>query len=287
MPVEVDDTTVTLTHPESAGTVLKILKFGATAISWTVAGEERLWLSEHAHLDGSKAVRGGIPLVFPRFGPPKGNHPATDKLPQHGFARNTEWEFLGQVNETTVQFGLSPEQLSDAFRAAWTYDFKLVATFKLLKAHALEITLEVTNLGQDAFDFNVLFHTYFRVPDIQYVQVTDLGNLKYEDQVSQMTETSVSGPQAVTREVDRIFERVPRRILLDYKSSPYVTIESTDTLEDAVVWNPWVEKAEALADFYPKDGYKQMVCIENGSVHKFTSLPAGKQWEGAVTYLAS
>ena len=40
--------------------------YGATIISWKDgSGEERLWLSEAAKLDGSKAVRGGVPLVFP------------------------------------------------------------------------------------------------------------------------------------------------------------------------------------------------------------------------------
>lgn len=48
------------------GESLEVLLFGATIISWKDAsGEEKLWLSEAAKLDGSKAVRGGVPLVFP------------------------------------------------------------------------------------------------------------------------------------------------------------------------------------------------------------------------------
>lgn len=48
------------------GESVEILLYGATIISWKTAnGEEKLWLSEAAKLDGSKAVRGGIPLVFP------------------------------------------------------------------------------------------------------------------------------------------------------------------------------------------------------------------------------
>ena len=37
-----------------------------------------------AKLDGSKAIRGGIPVVFPNFGPWKLG-------PQHGFARISTW----------------------------------------------------------------------------------------------------------------------------------------------------------------------------------------------------
>lgn len=44
---------------------MEVLLYGATIISWKSGGEEKLWLSSGAKLDGSKAVRGGIPLVFP------------------------------------------------------------------------------------------------------------------------------------------------------------------------------------------------------------------------------
>lgn len=45
---------------------MEILLYGATITSWRNAkGEEKLWVSEKAVLDGGKAVRGGVPLVFP------------------------------------------------------------------------------------------------------------------------------------------------------------------------------------------------------------------------------
>jgi glucose-6-phosphate 1-epimerase len=65
---------VSITHANSrvvavlpTGESVDVLLHGATVVGWKSAGgkEERLWLSEAAKLDGSKAVRGGIPLVFP------------------------------------------------------------------------------------------------------------------------------------------------------------------------------------------------------------------------------
>lgn len=48
------------------GESVEVLLYGATVISWKDAsGDEKLWLSDAAKLDGSKAVRGGIPIVFP------------------------------------------------------------------------------------------------------------------------------------------------------------------------------------------------------------------------------
>src|SRR5690242_12851465 len=49
-----------------SGESVEVLLYGATITSWKSAnGKENLFLSEKAALDGSKAVRGGIPLVFP------------------------------------------------------------------------------------------------------------------------------------------------------------------------------------------------------------------------------
>ena len=43
--------------------------FGGTVTSWIVEDEQQLFVSSKAILDRSKAIRGGIPLVYPQFGP--------------------------------------------------------------------------------------------------------------------------------------------------------------------------------------------------------------------------
>ena len=59
-----DNSRVTANLP--TGERVEVLLYGATVVSWKSAnGKENLFLSEKAHLDGSKPVRGGIPLVFP------------------------------------------------------------------------------------------------------------------------------------------------------------------------------------------------------------------------------
>jgi hypothetical protein len=62
--VNIDDGLVKASLP--TGESVEVLLHGATVTSWKDAnGHEKLWLSDKAVLDGSKAVRGGIPLVFP------------------------------------------------------------------------------------------------------------------------------------------------------------------------------------------------------------------------------
>lgn len=64
--VTISDGSSRVTAVLPTGESVEILLYGATVLSWKDAsGDEKLWLSEGAKLDGTKAVRGGIPLVFP------------------------------------------------------------------------------------------------------------------------------------------------------------------------------------------------------------------------------
>lgn len=72
-PGPVPQAQVNISHSNSrvsavlpTGESIEILLYGATIISWKDGkGQEKLWLSEAAKLDGTKAVRGGVPVVFP------------------------------------------------------------------------------------------------------------------------------------------------------------------------------------------------------------------------------
>jgi glucose-6-phosphate 1-epimerase len=282
--VEELDDKVILTHPDNPGTSVTVLKHGATVISWILDTKEQLWLSSAAKLDGSKPVRGGIPLVFPQFG--KKTEGNTKELPQHGFARSTEWEFLGQVKENppTVQFGLGPELVDADVLAKWEggeYDFSLILTVELAK-ESLKTEIEVLNTGKVAFEFNWLFHTYLRVDDIEDVLVSNLpGTLCYD----QLLKQSYEEKQPVVHfheEVDRIYQKINDDTIIQVVElgHPVHTLKR-DGLPDVVVWNPWTAKSGGMADFEPKKGYKNMVCIEPGYVSEFKRLEAGENWKGA------
>lgn len=115
------------------------------------------------------------------FGPPPKDH-ATSKLPQHGFARISHWEYLGKSSSesganskggddaVTLDFGLSPANLSEEMKQAWPHDFSLQYSVTLAKS-GLKAMLNVRNPGKEAFEFQTLMHTYFRVSVSRCVQV--------------------------------------------------------------------------------------------------------------------
>ncbi|SAM05636.1 hypothetical protein [Absidia glauca] len=158
MPAHESNKVVTLQHPSGASAQIHL--FGATVTSWVVKDTERLFVSKQAILDGSKAIRGGIPLVFPIFG----TKPQI-ALPQHGFARNSYWDYLGILtdnDEVAVRFALKDNQLTKEQRQAWPHSFRLVYTVTLT-ANNLKTYLNVKNEDSDTMEFNTLLHTYFRV----------------------------------------------------------------------------------------------------------------------------
>lgn len=274
-----------------SGESVEVLLFGATVTSWKSHGgkTENLWLSEKADLTGTKPVRGGIPVVFPVFGPPpKSGHP-TSSLPQHGFARGSRWEFLGKStsedvasNSVKLDFGLDRSSLSDEVRKAWPLEFGLVYSVTLSK-ESLQSVLTVRNEGEESFEFQFLLHTYFKIQDISKVEVTGLLGVEYVDKVlNASTHTQSDNSLKFTGEVDRVYNSIPQNttsILEDGKPRFDVI---RDNVNDTVTWNPWIEKAKSMGDFSPDDGYKNMVCVEIGAVNGWQKLDKGEVWEGGM-----
>ncbi|KAI6783157.1 Glucose-6-phosphate 1-epimerase-like protein [Emericellopsis cladophorae] len=287
--VTLTDSNARLTATLPTGESIDILLHGATILSWKdAAGRENFWLSDAAKLDGSGAARGGIPIVFPVFGTSDGH--GAEKLPQHGFARNSRWEFLGKSTSEAAKegvkldFGLSSQNLSDDVRAQWPYTFGLLYSVTLDRG-SLNTTLVVTNDGDVPFEFQTLLHNYFRVDDIEKVTVTGFEDAPYVDKVDQFKTKSQAGPVTFAGETDRVYTPAQgpgHPLVIEEDGKPRFRIVR-DNLEDAVIFNPWVDKAQGMGDFEPKDGWKKMLCVEPGSVSKWQTLEKGDAFEAAQT----
>ncbi|ORX53981.1 galactose mutarotase-like protein [Hesseltinella vesiculosa] len=278
MPAQEENKVVTLTH--ASGSSVKVSLFGATVISWIAKDEERLFVSQNAILDGSKAIRGGIPLVFPIFGTK--SHIA---LPQHGFARNSYWDYLGVLtdnDEVKVRFGLKDNQLTKEQRQAWSHSFRLTYTVTLT-ATSLKTFLTVKNEDSDTMEFNTLLHTYFRVKDVAQVSVLGLKSLTFADKVAN-GETSIESRDAVTvaGEVDRVYQNAPDHLQVNTDNQGHQILIHKEGMKDTVVWNPWIEKAKGMGDFGDEE-YHNMICVEVGSVAQWVQLKSGQTWQGGQT----
>ncbi|KKK19288.1 hypothetical protein P175DRAFT_0497242 [Aspergillus ochraceoroseus IBT 24754] len=288
--ISLRNNTVEATLP--TGESVTVHLYGATVTSWKLAnGAEQLFLSQSAALDGSKPIRGGIPVVFPVFGPPPANH-SSSSLPQHGFARNSLWEFLGksstesldkEVDAVKLDFGLSSSMLSEEFRSKWGYEFGLVYSVSLSRK-GLATSLQVQNKGDKNFEFQVLLHTYLAIQDISQITIQNLQGKEYIDKTQNASvHTESESSLAISKETDRVYKSLDPAVPIIVSSSvdgqPLFSI-TRESLSDVVVWNPWIEKAKGMGDFSPDEAYTNMICVEAGSVASWQTLEAGESWEG-------
>ena len=160
---------IVIDHPQVKASVALQ---GAHLLSWKPAGEEEvLWLSNNTPFKQGVALRGGVPICWPWFGPS-----AQQGLPSHGFARNLPWTLEGHDEDdggVMLTFAL---QNSAETMKLWPHEFTLYARFKLGKT--CEIELE----AHGEFETTSALHSYFNVGDIAAVKVSGLGE-RYIDKV--------------------------------------------------------------------------------------------------------
>ena len=68
----------------------------------------------------------------------------------------------GAGSSVKLDFGLGSGSLSEETKSKWPYEFGLVYSVEL-GSGTLETSMHVTNTGKESFDFQCLFHTYFRI----------------------------------------------------------------------------------------------------------------------------
>ena len=215
-----------------------------------------------------KAIRGGIPLIFPWFGP----NQADSKLPAHGFARTRLWELRSVTREAaTVKVELSLGPTSET-RQLWPHDFDL--RFSVTVGPALEMSLSVGNSGSEPFRFEEAMHTYLAVDDVRNVKIQGLAGREYIDKV-QGGKIFRQGAESISivGETDRVYLATPDAVTVTEATGREIVV-SKEGSDATVVWNPWIAKAKAMADF-GDDEWPGMLCIEtaNAASHAVTLAP--------------
>jgi len=216
-----------------------------------------LFLSQFSRFEENQPIRGGIPIVFPWFGPREG-------LPQHGFARVKNWELKelrpAEDGSVSVRFRL-PEYPEAASFPAFTADY--IVTVNQL----LTLKLVVTNQSKDEpLVFENCLHTYFEVGDVTAVTIHGLKGVSYLDKADNFArKTEMSDFIRLASEVDRTYLDTTGPVeVLDPRLGRKILIEKQGSAS-TVVWNPWIAKAQQMPDFGNEE-YEQMLCVESGNV---------------------
>jgi glucose-6-phosphate 1-epimerase len=251
----------------------EIYLHGAHVTHYQPKGQQPvLFMSSESLFTADKPIRGGVPMIFPWFGPRAGEPSA----PAHGFARTLTWDVrqIMQADEQVlVSLGL---QSSDATRRWLPNDFDL--TYTVLVGTTLEMTLEVHNTSPLPLSFEEALHTYFVVGDVRQVSIDGLSGRTFIDKTAAGQRKQQTGPIRIERETDRVYLNTFDTVTVDDPSLSRRIIISKQGSDTTVVWNPWIDKAKAMSDF-GDDEWPHMLCIEtaNAAANAKTIQPTARQ----------
>lgn len=245
---------------------LVIDSHGATIISGCMCGHELFFLSKKAVFDGKTPIRGGIPIVFPNFG-----HSINPNLPKHGFARISNWSFERKWNNfQNSGIILKLESNLDTLKF-WNYRFKLLYTITI-NENKIITELLIQNQDQISFDYQCLFHNYFKVSNLKWLRIANLDYIDYYDQLTK-EKSSHSEEIVINQEIDRVYG--PTNNCVSILDEEYILrVKSDENQFHVVVWNPWERKSKSLNDF-EDDEFLNMVCVELGKLESCKLKP----WE--------
>lgn len=218
---------------------------------------ELLWLSPQAKLGTGKAVRGGIPICWPWFGP----HPEGGSRPAHGFVRTQVWRVVvATAAGAATRITLACEEAL-AGHPHWPHSARLHLEIAL--GRTLSLSLTTQNTGTSEFALTQALHSYFRVTDIASVEVHGLETIPFIDQLDPGALKVERGPVRIGAEVDRIYQSLTTPVTIHNGPARRIEIASRGSAS-AVLWNPWIEKSARLGDM-GHDGYRHMLCFETAN----------------------
>lgn len=259
-----DIATLSATVPSSS---TQITPFGAHLLSWRPTDEEDvLWLSSRAVLDGTKAIRGGVPLCLPWFGGPEDSPSRPGPgAGAHGFARTSTWKLLASTqpaNDAPASFSF---ELHHTGETSALYPHSFCARLEVLAGSELNMTLTLTNEDDHPFAIEAAMHTYLRVGDVKDVTVEGLDGERYFDKVRGRYSTQC-GDLSFVGFTDRVYTTTQQVQVIDPKLDRRIIVDKNGS-GSTIVWNPWSAGAAGMSDVGEGE-WQNFVCVETAAVRE-------------------
>lgn len=246
-----------------------IAQQGAQLLSYQPHEQPPLvWLSEQAEYKRGQSLRGGAPVCWPWFGDLTRNPVqvrtefAGEQAPFHGLVRGLDWQLDDIADE---QGALAVHWKFDASQGlpGWPHSAELSLVMRFGERLGLELTTR--NLGDKPLALSQALHTYFAVGDSREISIDGLQGCRYIETLERWEERRQDGLVRIAGETDRIYLDVDRPLVIrDPHWQRSIHIQTSHS-RSAIVWNPWIDKAQRLSQF-ADDAWQRMLCIETARV---------------------
>jgi glucose-6-phosphate 1-epimerase len=248
---------------------LLIAEQGAQVLSYRQGDAAPIiWLSEDAAFKQGQSVRGGVPVCWPWFGDLSRNPQAVQQAyrgsqpaPAHGLVRTIGWTLEHSASDAdgaTLLFSCN-----DGLRD-WPH--AVVPSLGVrLDDRGLHLSLTSQNRGDATVALSQALHSYFAISDIHQVSVEGLDGCPYIETLEDWQHRQQQGDLTFNGETDRIYVDLPSRLVLRDSGLGRRIVLDTQGSRSAVLWNPWIAKAQRLSQF-ADDAWQRMLCIETANV---------------------
>jgi glucose-6-phosphate 1-epimerase len=223
---------------------------GAQVLQWRPnAAKEVLWCAPLPPANTGKAIRGGIPICWPWFGP----HATDQNAPQHGLVRNPNWALAAtRASDDGAHIALT--------HAAFGCDLRL----EIAMSSDLKMSLSAHNTTSAPITITEALHTYFHVANVTTTRITGLDGCTYRDNTDDMREKVQRGPITCSRETVAVFPDTPDIVEIEDPGLKRRIRVTRTGGRSTVVWHPGASVA-GFADI-PAETATQFVCVESGNV---------------------
>jgi galactose mutarotase-like enzyme len=271
--------TYILTDQDAQSRLEVVPERGGIITSWSLQGQDILYLDAERFTDPTLSVRGGIPILFPICGNlPDNTYTYNGEhytLKQHGFARDLPWEVTDQVTNDLVSLTLVLNS-NDQTRAVYPFDFQLAFTYQL-KGNTLEIQQRYTNHSAEPMPFSTGLHPYFFTSDKTQLEF-EIPASQYQDQITKEVHPFPGTFDLSRDEIDVAFRQLSGQSasVTDTGRRLKVTLSYSDLYSTLVFWTV---KGK---DYYCLEPWSAPRNALNTGEH-LTQLPPGASCEASVS----
>lgn len=233
---------------------------GAQLLEYGWEGEPPvIWNNPHAHFVEGQPIRGGVPVCWPWFTALETNPAAVRadwemaEAPFHGLLRHCRWQLEShradaQGARLCLRAPAQPHGLD-------------VRLHLHLHESALELSLDIHNLGPRTIAMCAALHSYYAVSEVREIALHGFAGSHYQDNLAGRARHSQLDEPTIDGAVERVYEGLSDRLAIDDPIWQRRIHVHTRDSRSAVLWNPGPERAASL-DQFAADAWRGMLCIE-------------------------
>ncbi|KGG03172.1 Galactose mutarotase [Prochlorococcus marinus str. MIT 9321] len=242
---------------------------GGVITNWVSDGNEILYFDEKRFMDKTKSIRGGIPILFPICGNLNTSSSVFGKsylqLPQHGFARDLQWQYSFNENDKFLCLFLNASKKTKKY---YPFDFELRIEVTL-KIGCLEFKITIHNKSDFAMPANFGLHPYFNVSDFKNLDFMDYP-LNCQDQERNIISNTLDELNKINLGADLLMYTSGRSSFRDKIFKREVTLNHQYPFDLGVIWSdpprrmiclePWTSPRNSFVD-----GFRNIMIPSNYS----------------------